>query len=76
MIVTLFEACEKYRVNMEVYSEESRSGFSEHYSYNDGEILDERVDFRRSSTRTPGNGFPLAVFRSGRLMLKCLHEGG
>lgn len=43
--ITLFEACEEYRVNMEVYSEESRRGFSEHYAYNDGKILDECVDF-------------------------------
>ncbi len=39
--ISLFEVCEEYHVNMEVYSEESGCGFSEHYSYNDGEILDE-----------------------------------
>lgn len=49
--------------------------FSEHYAYNDGEILDECVDFQRISTRILENVFPLAVFRNGRLMLKCLHKG-
>lgn len=74
-VISLFEVYEEYHVNMEVYSEESMCGFSEHYSYNDGEILDERVDFRRSSTSMPENGFPLAVFENWCLMLKCLHKG-
>lgn len=43
--ITLFEACKKYNVNMEVYSEEPGCCFSEHYKYENGKILDECVDY-------------------------------
>lgn len=65
--ISLFEACEEYHVNMEVYSEESGCGFSEHYSYNDGEILDECVNFSEECDEDTGEwttsgGFPEWVF--------------
>ncbi len=36
----LYSACEKYRVNFEVYSEEEGCGIYEHYKYEDGYILE------------------------------------
>jgi hypothetical protein len=65
--ISLFEACEEYHVNMEVYSEESGCGFSEHYSYNDGEILDECVNFSEECDEDTGEwttsgGFPEWAF--------------
>ncbi len=65
--ITLFEACEEYHVNMEVYSEEPGCGFSEHYAYNDGEILGERVNFSEECDEDTGEwttsgGFPEWAF--------------
>lgn len=34
--LTLFEACKKYHVNMEVFSEELGERFQEHYKYENG----------------------------------------
>lgn len=59
--ITLFEACEEYHVNMEVYSEEPGCGFSEHYVYNDGEILDECVNFSEECDEDTGE----CVFSGG-----------
>ena len=70
MIVTLFEACEKYRVNMEVYSEESRSGFSEHYAYNDGEILNECVNFSEEFDENTGKWISSGGFQELVLNVK------
>lgn len=39
--VTIFEACEKFHVNMEVFSEETDLGFEEYLRYVDGEIINE-----------------------------------
>lgn len=39
--LTLFEACERFHVNMEVFSKESDCQFAEHLLYQDGEITDE-----------------------------------
>ena len=43
--LTLFEACERFHVNMEVFSFEPGCCFSEHYKYENGEILDECCDY-------------------------------
>lgn len=43
--LTIWEACEKYHVNMEVFSWEPGEKFSEHYKYENGEITDECVDY-------------------------------
>lgn len=49
--------------------------FSEHYAYNDGEILDECVDFSEDFDEDTGECVSSGGFRNGRLMLKCLHKG-
>lgn len=43
--ITLWEACEKWNLIMEVYSEESGCCFQEHYMYDNGAILDETEDW-------------------------------
>ena len=43
--LTIWEACEKYHVNMEAFSWEPGEQFSEHYKYENGEITDECVDY-------------------------------
>lgn len=43
--ITLWEACEKYDLKMEVYSEECGLGFQEHYKYVDGDITNECIDW-------------------------------
>lgn len=43
--ITLFEACKKYHVNMEVYSEECGCEFQEHYKYENGYELEDCVDY-------------------------------
>lgn len=44
--ITLWEACEKWKLDMEVYSEEPGCEFQEHYVYIDGEIVcDECVEY-------------------------------
>lgn len=42
--ITLFEACKRFNVNMEVYSKEPSCHFQEHYKYENGEILDDVAD--------------------------------
>ena len=37
--ITLFEACEKWKLDMEVYSEESGCCFQEHYVFVAGELI-------------------------------------
>lgn len=37
--ITLFEACKKWNLDMEVYSEESGCCFQEHYVFVDGELI-------------------------------------
>lgn len=43
--LTLFEACEKYGVNMEAYSSEPGMAFQEHLRYENGDILNDSVPF-------------------------------
>lgn len=44
--ITLFEACAKWNITMEVYSEECGAGFQEHYICVEGEVTcDECVDY-------------------------------
>ena len=43
--LTLFEACQKYHVNMEVYSSEVGCEFQEHFKYENGDIVDESTDY-------------------------------
>lgn len=43
--ISLFEACEKFRVNVEMYSEEPGCGFQEHIVYENGEIRQGSMDF-------------------------------
>ena len=44
--VTIFEACEKLELAMEVYSEECGNGFQEHYLFDEGQlIIDETVEY-------------------------------
>lgn len=44
--ITLFEACKKWNLNMEVYSEECGFEFQEHYIFADGDLIcDECVDY-------------------------------
>lgn len=42
---TLFEACAKYHVNMEVYSCEVGCEFQEHLKYENGNIINESTDY-------------------------------
>lgn len=45
--VTLWEACEKWNLDMEIYSEECGCCFQEHYVYVDGDVVcDECVEYR------------------------------
>ena len=44
-VVTLFEACKLYNVNMEVKSKECGFQFQEHMKYQDGIITDEVLDY-------------------------------
>lgn len=46
--LTLFEACEKYKVKMEVFSQEKCKCFEEHYKYNDKPISAETIDTSQS----------------------------
>lgn len=44
--ITLFEACQKWNLDMEVYSEECGMEFQEHYRFVDGKlVVDECVDW-------------------------------
>ena len=44
--ITLFEACKKWNLDMEVYSEESGCCFQEHYMFVDGELVcDECIEW-------------------------------
>lgn len=44
--ITLFEACKKWNLNMEVYSEECGCEFQEHYVFVDGDLIcDDCVDY-------------------------------
>lgn len=44
--ITLFEACKRWNLNMEVYSEECGCEFQEHYVFVDGDLVcDECVDY-------------------------------
>ena len=43
--ITLFEACRRFNVNMEVYSKEPGYKFQEHYKYENGNILNDVVDY-------------------------------
>ncbi len=44
--LTVFEACEKFNVNMEVYSQEEGQEFQEHLKYENGEITNESTEWR------------------------------
>ena len=41
--LTIFEACEKYHVNMEAYSSEPGLAFQEHLKYENGNIVNDSV---------------------------------
>ena len=43
--LTLFEACQKYNVNMEVYSSEPGMEFQEHAKYENGHIVNEATNY-------------------------------
>lgn len=43
--ISLFEACEKYDVKMEVFSVEPGCEFAEHYLYDSGVIIDETTSY-------------------------------
>lgn len=44
--ITLFEACKRWNLNMEVYSEECGCEFQEHYIFVDGELIcEDCVDY-------------------------------
>lgn len=43
--LTIFEACEKYHVNMEVYSSEPGLAFQEHLKYENGKVENDSVPF-------------------------------
>ena len=43
--ITLWEACKKYHLDMEVYSSESGCAFQEHFMYVNGEQFEECVDY-------------------------------
>ena len=62
-ILTLFETCEKYHVNMEVYSEEPGCNFAEHFYYNNGKIYKKVGRFSETYNEEEGDyittgGFP------------------
>ena len=44
-IITLFEACRCFNVNMEVYSKEPECKFQEHYKYENGNSLGDLVNY-------------------------------
>lgn len=44
--LTIFEACEKFAVNMEVYAKEPLSGFQEHLLYENGKRLNDIIPYR------------------------------
>lgn len=61
--VTLPEACEKFHVNMEAFSEELGCEFQEHMSYENGEFFSEIVDYceeydEENDEYTQEGGFP------------------
>ena len=41
--ITLYEACEQLKLDMEVYSEEPGCGFQEHYVFADGQLVTEET---------------------------------
>lgn len=43
--LTIFEACEKYHVNMEAYSSEPGLAFQEHLKYENGSIVNDSVRY-------------------------------
>lgn len=43
--ITLFEACEMFNINMEVFSWESGCCFSEHLKYENGNTTEECIDY-------------------------------
>ena len=45
--ITLWEACERWNLAMEVYSEESGCCFQEHYMYDDGQITCDCVEWNQ-----------------------------
>lgn len=48
--ISLFSACKKYHLNMEVFSYESDIGFSEHFKYENGELVaNEECDYEEHS---------------------------
>lgn len=44
--LTLWQACQRFNVNMEVYSEEPGCEFQEHYKYENGNITEESVEYK------------------------------
>lgn len=44
-IISLRKACEKFSLDMELFSEESGMGFQEHFLFKDGKFIDEDCDY-------------------------------
>ena len=62
--LTMFEACEKYKVNMEVFSWEPGCCFSEHYKYENGKITDECIDYEENYDEETGESTPIGGFEA------------
>ena len=55
LFITLYEACERYNVNMEVFSEEPGCCFAEHYKYENGNIEEEIREFHEEYDEETGD---------------------
>jgi len=60
--ITLFEACEKWGLNMEVFSWEPGCCFSEHYKYENGDITDECIDYEEEYDEKTEEYIPVGGF--------------
>ncbi len=62
--ITLFEACDKWNLNMEVFSWESGCCFSEHYKYENGNITDECIDYEEIYNEETEEYIPVGGFEA------------
>lgn len=53
-VISLWQACEKFNVNMEVFSEESGCCFSEHLKYENGNITNDTTDYNEEYNEESG----------------------
>lgn len=53
--LSLYEACEKFNVNMEVYSREPGCEFQEHYKYENGEISEDTCNYSEEYNEETGD---------------------